>query len=128
MFVRNVVKMKKNKEHHFRLECEISHCMSLLLSELRWKLLSCQSAEAPETPVTSTTTKRKTSTSRKRRSAPKSLPIFSAGLPPGLTRVGKRAVPWEGRGGTEAPYFQNKMPHPFIPHTSRHDCAFRTNL
>lgn len=54
-----------------------------MFSNLRWKHLFCQSAEDPETQVTSTITKRKMFTSRKRKSAQKSLPIFSrrAGLP-----------------------------------------------
>lgn len=64
------------------------------------------------------TTKRRTFMSRKRKSARKSLPIFSrrAGLPSGLTRLGKRSLSWGGRG-RRALYFRNKMPHSFIPHS-----------
>lgn len=82
---------EENKENNLYVGCKISHFQSLIFSKLRLKLLSCQSAEAPETQVTLMTTKRRTSTSHKRKSARKSLPIFSghAGLPSGLTRLGK---------------------------------------
>lgn len=58
-----------------------------MFCNLRWKRLFCQSAEDPETRVTSMITKRRMFTSRRRKSARKSLPIFSrrAGLPSGLT-------------------------------------------
>lgn len=93
------------------MECKISHFQSLIFFKLRSKLLSCQSAEAPETQVTSMTMKRRTSTSRKRKSARKSLPIFSwsPGLPSELTRLGKCALSWGGWGGTDA--------HSFISHS-----------
>lgn len=83
---------------HFRMDSGVTCLLKLFIisffspylfmfSNLRLKRLFCQSAEDPETRVTSMITKRRMFTSRRRKSARKSLPIFSrhAGLPSGLT-------------------------------------------
>lgn len=90
----------------------------LIYCNLRWKRLFCQSAEDPETQVTSTITKRRTSTSRRRKSAQKSLPIFSrrAGLPSGLTYF-EETCTLLGEVEQRRHTFKTKKPHSFIPHS-----------
>lgn len=113
---------------HFRMDSGVTCLLKLFIisifpylfmfSNLRWKRLFCQSAEDPETRVTSMITKRRMFTSRRRKSARKSLPIFSrrAGLPSGLTCFEET---WTLLGGSKwnrgILSKQKKNPHSFIP-------------
>lgn len=90
-----------------------------LRSFLRSKPLSCQSAEDRETRVTSTTTKRKRSTSRKQKSVRKSLQSSSecARVPPGLTLFFGIFALSGGLRRSRGIMRSKQMPPSFIPHS-----------
>lgn len=95
--------INNNKHNYFKhqslfgiFKVNIRKQFLIFFCVLRSKPPSCQSAEAQETRVTLTTTKRRTFTSHKRKSVQKSLLISSewARVPSGLTCFGIFALSW----------------------------------
>lgn len=97
----------------------LKNLFHFLRSFLRSKPLSCQSAEDRETRVTSTTTKRKRSTSRKQKSVRKSLQSSSecARVPPGLTLFFGIFALSGGLRRSRGVMRSKQMPPSFIPHS-----------